>query len=143
MKRITALMIIVLGVILVFSSCAALQKFTKPQANKLTLHFADDTEQTYVLPAEFPELAEDQLEYIPMYYGYIMCIRQWFDEDVYVLFLMGETAEIVGAGMLVDGEMTFWIYEDGKPVQTCTGDELDMYIQEKMYQASQEEKTDI
>jgi len=135
MKRIITL-ILILGVVLVFfTSCATLRDFVKPQANTLTLHFEDGTELTYLLPPEFPELDENQCEYIPFYFGYAVCIRQEIGENTYGIFVAGEEGEIIGAGMLIGPkeEATWWFYENGKIIGTTQDtEEMNAYLDERI-----------
>ena len=145
MKRITAtvLTIMALGVILVFLSCATLDTLLKPEVNTLTLHFADGDVITYVLPAEFPELNEDQIEYVPIYYGYAVVARQEIGENVYGLILVGPDAEIVGAGMFIGEEDTWWIYENGRPVTKVEDSALmDLHLEEYITKMLENAKTD-
>jgi len=108
----------VLGVILVFSltSCATLQNRVTTEQNTLTLHFADGDVITYTLPPEFPALDENQLEYVPIYYGYAVVVRQVIGDNIYGIILAGPDAIIVGAGMFIGDEDTWWIYENGKAI---------------------------
>ena len=131
MKRITTLLIIALGVILVGTmGCATLESLFVPQCSELTIHFPDGDTITYTLPPEFPEMDENELDYIPILYGYFVAARQFFGDDVYCIFLAAKDARIVGAAMKVDDQKTFWIYDsDGKRSdKPCTAEELDAHM---------------
>jgi len=146
MKRITAtaLTIMALGVILVFSSCATLDSFLKPELNTLTLHFADGDVITYVLPPEFPELNEDQIEYIPIYYGYAIVARQVIDGNIYGLILAGPDAEIIGAGMFIGEAQTWWVYENGKPIDKSNDHAaLDAHVEQYITDLMQNPKKEM
>jgi hypothetical protein len=142
MKRITALTIFALGVILVFSTCATLDTLLKPELNTVTIHFADGDVITYVLPPEFPELDENQLQYLPIYYGYAVVARQEIGENVYGLILAGPDAEIIAAGRFIGDEDTWWIYENGRPVtQTDDSSLVDLHIEEYVTKMLENTKT--
>ena len=102
MKRIT-LLLIISAVILLFSSCATLQSLTQP-----TITYQDGDVITYLLPPEFPELNQEQMEYVPVsvgYVGYAICIRQVIGDDKYAIFITNDNnAEIFGSASIIGEE---------------------------------------
>lgn len=126
------LMIALIG--LIFTSCATLKSLTQPQYGELTITYGDGDVITYLLPPSFPEMDQEQAEYVPVsvgYVGYAICIRQVIGDDKYGIFVTNDdNVEIFGAASIV-GEKekdTWWKYVDGKPSDTpCSYEEFETY----------------
>ena len=133
MKRIT-LLLIISAVILLFSSCATLQSLTQPQYGEVTITYQDGDVITYLLPPEFPELNQEQMEYVPVsvgYVGYAIYIRQVIGDDKYAILITNDNnAEIFGSASIIgeNEKDTWWIYTDGKPSdKPCSYEEFETY----------------
>jgi len=91
------------------------------------MHYPDGDTIAYVLPPEFPELKQEELEIYPVTF-YIIVARRTIGENIYGLFLWAPEAIGLGCGMLIDGKEQYWIYDSGGIPQPCTDKELNALL---------------
>ena len=114
----------ILGVILLFLGCATLGSLT--QYGEFVVDYPDGDTLVYVLPPEFPELNEDDMEFYPISM-FIWIARVEIDGNVYAIFLDGMEAQGLGCGMLLQDKEDYgqyWLYDAGGIPQPCTEDEM-------------------
>lgn len=120
----------ILGVILVFfAGCAMLNNLNAPKYGELVLEYEGGFTTTYVLPPEFPELNQEDLEFNFITF-YIAIARCEIGEDIYGIFIWTPDAVALGCGMIVNGKDEYWIYDAQGIPQPCTDDELNAVLEQ-------------
>ena len=119
MKRITALSIIALGVILVFSSCAVLDSLKAPQTKQGGIYY-DAEIKPIIVPAEFPDIDVTKIAGIyPLGIITLMVSYEEAPECGFVVYTYDFYVFGVFIGIGTDNPR-YWIYdESGQPCEVA------------------------
>ena len=111
--------------------CATLSSITTPKYGELVMDYPDGDTITYVLPAEFIELDQEELEIFPVSM-FVWVVRQSTDDNIYGIFLWAPEAIGLGCAIMpqssdIPEDGQYWLYDAEGIPQSCTYDQLNAF----------------